>query len=65
MSKTITILVTPGGQTKIETHGFSGSACQDATKFLEQTLGQKKSEQLTSEYHTGNNTHTEQTTIRQ
>ncbi len=37
------------GEAKIEAKGFKGTACQDATKFLKDTLGectdfQKKSE---------------------
>ena len=32
--KTITVTVMPGGKTKIETSGFSGSACQQATEKL-------------------------------
>lgn len=27
------------GEAKVEAHGFKGSSCQDATKFLRDTLG--------------------------
>ena len=55
MSKTIHIVVDPKGGTKIETSGFSGSSCQDATRALEQALGAKVDEQLTGEYYTAGN----------
>lgn len=48
---TIDLLVSPTGEAKIETHGFSGPACQHATKDLEVALGVKQSEMLTAEYH--------------
>lgn len=49
--KTIEVLVTSEGKTSVETKGFVGPACQEASRFLEQALGQRQSEQLTSEYH--------------
>jgi hypothetical protein len=55
MSKTIQIIVSPTGQTKIETSGFTGSSCQDATRMLEQALGAKQDEQLTGEYYEATN----------
>jgi hypothetical protein len=50
-SKTIEIIVSPQGQTKIETKGFAGAECREASKFLEQALGQAAGEQLTAEFH--------------
>ncbi|MEW4529415.1 DUF2997 domain-containing protein [Maioricimonas sp. JC845] len=41
----------PDGQARLETRGFAGSACRDASKFLESALGRQSSEQLTAEYH--------------
>jgi hypothetical protein len=55
MSKTIQITVSPTGETKIETAGFSGSSCQDATRELERALGVTTDEQLTGEYYTETN----------
>ena len=49
--KTLEVIVTPAGQTSIQTKGFVGPACQEASRFLEQALGQRQSEQLTSEFH--------------
>ena len=49
--KIIEIVISPTGETKIETKGFTGSECRDASKFIEQTLGKQTSEQLTAEFH--------------
>ena len=49
--KTIEISVSPQGQTKVETKGFSGSECREASRFLEQALGQPVGEQLTAEFY--------------
>ncbi len=51
MSQTIEVTVSPKGETKIETKGFQGSTCRDASKGLEAALGVRASEQLTSEFH--------------
>jgi hypothetical protein len=49
--KTIEITIDPQGQTKLQTKGFAGPQCQEASRFLEQALGQKQSEQLTAEFY--------------
>ena len=49
--KTIEITVSPQGQTKVETKGFSGSECREASKFIEQALGRSTGETLTAEFH--------------
>ena len=41
MSQTIEITVSPIGQTTVQTKGFAGSSCRDASKFIEQALGQQ------------------------
>ncbi len=38
-AKTIEIIVQPNGELKIDAVGFSGSDCEQATKFLEESLG--------------------------
>lgn len=50
--KIIEVIVLPNGETKAETKGFAGGTCRDASRFLEQALGQQMSEQLTAEFHT-------------
>jgi hypothetical protein len=51
--KTIKITVDPKGQTKIETKGFSGGECREASRFVEQALGTRSAETLTAEFHQG------------
>ena len=49
--QTIEIIVQPNGETKVETKGFSGSACREASEFLEKALGQTTSEELTADFY--------------
>ncbi len=49
--KTIEIVVSPSGQTQIETKGFIGGECREASRLIEQALGQPTSEQLTPEFY--------------
>ncbi|MCH8149830.1 MAG: DUF2997 domain-containing protein, partial [Planctomycetes bacterium] len=37
--KTIEIIISPSGQSRVETKGYSGSKCQEASRFLEAALG--------------------------
>ena len=53
MNKTIEIIVSPKGETTVTTKGFAGSSCRDASKFIEQALGQRIDERLTAEFHQG------------
>ena len=48
--KTIVIVISPQGESRLETKGFSGANCQQASRFLEQALGQQVEQQLTGEY---------------
>jgi hypothetical protein len=50
-SKTIEIIITPEGNSSVQTLGFTGSSCRDASRFIEQALGQRTGEKLTSEFH--------------
>ena len=54
--KTIEITVSPTGQTKVETRGFTGGECREASRFIEQALGACTAETLTAEYHQGQQT---------
>ncbi len=51
MKKTIEITVGPTGETTVETKGFTGGECRDASKFVEQALGQRTAEQLKGEFY--------------
>ena len=47
----IEITVSPTGKTTVQTKGFSGSSCREASKFIEQALGQRSGETLTAEFY--------------
>ena len=49
--KIIEITVTADGESKVETIGFIGAECRDASRFIEQALGVSKREKLKSEFH--------------
>ena len=51
MSKIIEVTVSPKGETTIQTKGFAGEQCRDATRSLEAALGLRTHEQLTGEFH--------------
>lgn len=51
MTKLIEIVVSPSGETRIETKGFTGGSCRAASQLLEAALGSRASEQLTAEFH--------------
>ncbi len=63
MDKKIIITVSATGETTVQTHGYTGPSCKDASRFIEEALGEKTGEQLTADYHrtaTGNQTRTNQ-----
>ncbi|MCA9124842.1 MAG: DUF2997 domain-containing protein [Planctomycetaceae bacterium] len=51
MSKTIEIIVAPDGKSRVETKGFTGGECREASRFIEQALGQHVDELLKPEFH--------------
>ena len=51
MSRTIEIMVAPNGETRVETKGFSGGECREASRFIEQALGERTDEQLKTEFY--------------
>jgi len=50
-TKTIEIIVDSTGRARVETQGFAGASCRDASRFVEQALGDRTGEQLTGEFH--------------
>ncbi len=48
--KTIEVIVSPDGSSRVETNGYSGSDCRQASEFLEQALGSRQSERTKSEF---------------
>jgi hypothetical protein len=51
MKKIIRVIVSPRGETRVETKGFAGGECREASRFVEQALGQPVGEQLTTEFY--------------
>jgi hypothetical protein len=51
VTKIIEIIVSTKGETTVTTKGFSGASCRDASRALEEALGQRSGEQLTAEFH--------------
>jgi len=47
----IIIEISPAGEVKISTRGFKGKACKDATKKLEEALGEVERDQETEEFY--------------
>lgn len=45
------ILVDPRGNTRVQSRGFAGPACREASRFLEEALGRRTAERLTAEFH--------------
>ena len=52
LNRTIEIIVAANGQTRLETKGFTGSNCREASRFLEQALGRQTAEQFTGDFYT-------------
>ena len=49
--KTIEITIDPQGQSTVQTKGFAGASCRDASRLIEQALGERSSETLTGEFY--------------
>jgi hypothetical protein len=50
MSRVIEVIVSPSGETTIQTKGYVGGECQQASKWLEQALGVSTADRKTAEY---------------
>lgn len=48
--RTIEITVSPTGETNVETKGFSGHRCIQASLFIERAIGSVDKERKTAEY---------------
>jgi hypothetical protein len=47
----IEIVVSPKGETTVQTKGFAGAECLTASKWLEQALGIATTDNKTAEYY--------------
>ena len=50
-SKTIEVVVNSNGQSSVETKGFAGAECLNASRFLEAALGTPASDRRTAEFY--------------
>ena len=50
MTQIIEVIISPTGETSVQTKGFRGCSCRDASRFLEEALGASTGERLTSEF---------------
>jgi hypothetical protein len=53
MPRIIEVTVSPRGETTVQTRGYTGGACREASRFIEQALGARTAETLTAEFHQG------------
>jgi hypothetical protein len=51
MMRVVEITVSPTGQTSVQTKGFLGPSCREASRLIERALGKCERETLTSEFH--------------
>jgi len=50
LNKRIEIIVDSQGNSQVETKGFAGSECVEASKFIEQALGKQTETRTTPEF---------------
>ena len=55
MPRIIEVIVSPKGETRLQTKGYAGSECLQASKFLEQALGVITAETKTAEFYAASN----------
>ena len=51
MNRIIEIVVSPTGESRIETKGYVGNECRQATERIERALGARSNEQLKTEFY--------------
>ncbi|PQO29827.1 DUF2997 domain-containing protein [Bremerella cremea] len=49
--KVIEIIILSTGESRLETRGFQGSECREASRALEAALGKKITDIVTAEFH--------------
>jgi hypothetical protein len=50
--RVIEVIVSPTGDSTVQTKGYAGADCVAASKFLEQALGVVSTDQRTGEFYT-------------
>ena len=51
----IEVVVSPQGETTVQTKGFAGAECLKASRWIEQALGVAAADQKTSEFFSNTN----------
>jgi hypothetical protein len=51
MPRIIEVIVSPTGETVVQTRGYAGADCLQASRFLEQALGVVATDVKTAEFH--------------
>lgn len=51
MAEELEIQISPTGEVTVRTIGIKGTRCLDAAEFIVRIVGERKSQQLTSEYY--------------
>jgi hypothetical protein len=51
MARIIEMIVSPTGGVTVQTKGYAGSQCVQASRFLEQALGVSASDRKTAEFY--------------
>jgi hypothetical protein len=51
MPRIIEVVVSPKGETTVQTKGYAGGDCLQASKFLEQALGVATADRKTNEFY--------------
>ena len=52
MSRVIEVVVSPTGETTVQTKGYTGAECREASRFVEQALGIATADRNTTEFYT-------------
>ncbi|TXI84783.1 MAG: DUF2997 domain-containing protein [Cupriavidus sp.] len=53
MTQTISVEISSSGKVTVQTQGFAGASCQQATAALEKALGTVTRDDKTPEFHQG------------
>jgi hypothetical protein len=51
MARVIEVVVSPKGETTVQTKGYAGADCLRASQFLEQALGVASADRKTGEFY--------------
>jgi hypothetical protein len=51
MARIIEVLVSPTGEITVQTRGYAGADCVQASRFLEQALGVRTADTKTAEFY--------------